>query len=64
VRAIMTQHGVPINGFLVSGLISMYSKCGDLDQAVAVFDKWRLYHLLPWLKVRFAPPLYTTMFRN
>ena len=37
----LTKRGTPIDDFLGASLISMYSKCEDFDQAVAVFQEMR-----------------------
>ncbi|XP_044507986.1 pentatricopeptide repeat-containing protein At4g33170-like [Mangifera indica] len=40
--------GYPICTFLINHLINMYSKCGELDYAVKLFDKMPLRNLVSW----------------
>ncbi|XP_027358864.1 putative pentatricopeptide repeat-containing protein At5g59200, chloroplastic [Abrus precatorius] len=42
IHAYMRKCNVKVNRFVVGALINMYSRCGDIDQAEALFDEMKM----------------------
>lgn len=38
IHSLIAKKGIPIDGFLAAALISMYSRCGDVEEAKRVFE--------------------------
>lgn len=50
----ITESGVEVNGFVCSALIDMYSKCGSLERARAVFEGLSNKDLVSWTAMTMA----------
>ncbi|KAG9152200.1 hypothetical protein Leryth_016393 [Lithospermum erythrorhizon] len=48
VHALATKKGVESNIFISNGLISMYSKCGELEDSVRIFHMMPLRNSISW----------------
>lgn len=51
IHAQVIEHGFELNAFVVTALISMYGRCGSLEDAQEVFNKVSLQTVVSWTAV-------------
>ncbi|KAL5983431.1 hypothetical protein ACLOJK_017516 [Asimina triloba] len=48
IHAFILKLGIPLDVILLSSLVNMYAKCGDMDAAAQIFNTMRIKNLISW----------------